>query len=126
MKISGHVELPPQRKRMGEGVTQIINQNNINNFIINNPQRVEVIEISPAKAQIVPQLKTSALMRFPTPERSAVKKLVAAKKLAQPRPVSAAARRSSPPKAKQNEKDKRERPKTHLREKRYPSVKETT
>ena len=49
------------------GMTQIINQNNINNFIINNPQKIEVIEFSPAKAQLIPELKPATLMRFQHP-----------------------------------------------------------
>ncbi len=69
-----------------EGVTQIINQNNINNIIINNPQKVEVIEFSPAKAQLIPELKPGAMMQFqkgtPAPQgHSAVKKIVTAKKV---------------------------------------------
>ena len=80
---------PRQEAVVGEamtgGVTQIINQNNINNFIINNAQKIEVIEFSPAKAQLIPELKPATMMRFQ--ENSApsgpsmVKKIVAAKKV---------------------------------------------
>jgi len=45
-------------------VTQIINQNIVNNFIINNPQKVEVVECSPVRAQHIPKLSTTGLMHF--------------------------------------------------------------
>jgi hypothetical protein len=71
-------------------VTQIINQNNINNFIIQNPERVELVEYAPAQALPVPGLKTRTLVSIqgadlppppaPPPE-AIVKKLAPAKKV---------------------------------------------
>jgi len=121
------------------GVTQIINQNNINNYIINNPQKIELIEFSPAKAQLIPELKPSTMMRLhqtasannnvpisipiPTnnannagqapPSQSTIKKIVNAKKVSsQPRCSSAAVRRESPKLTETRDKTRtKERPK---------------
>lgn len=60
-------------------VANIINQNNINNFFIQNPEKVELIEITGSQPQ----------------GQSIVKKIVSAKKKAQ-RSSSAAIRRESP------------------------------
>lgn len=71
-------------------VTQIINQNNINNFIIQNPERVELVEYAPAQALPVPGLKTRTLVSIQGAEippagqsEGLVKKIVPAKKVAQ-------------------------------------------
>lgn len=48
-------------ERKPESVTQIINQNTINNFIIQNPEKVEVIEYALAKAQPIPDLKSATM-----------------------------------------------------------------
>lgn len=51
-----------QNERKQETVTQIINQNTINNFIIQNPEKVEVIEYAPEKAQPIPEIKPTTLI----------------------------------------------------------------
>lgn len=60
-------------------VTQIINQTNINNFIISSPSVLEFIEFSP-KAQFIPKLNPTALMQFHKPE-GVFKQMVTVKKV---------------------------------------------
>ncbi len=65
-----------------ETVTHIINQNNINNFIIQNPQKVEVIEYAHSKVHQVPEMKPMLSVqetRIP-PAEAIIKKVVPAKK----------------------------------------------
>ena len=71
-----------------EGVTHIINQNNINNYIIHNPQKIEVIEYTQSKVDMRVQ---------PEP---IVKKIIPPKKTAPPvRSSSATVRRDQPVKS---------------------------
>lgn len=66
-------------------VTQIINQNIVNNFIINNPRKVEVLELSPARVQHIPKLRTTGLMHF---NKSSNPKSKLARPLSVPRQTS--------------------------------------
>eukprot|EP00826_Nyctotherus_ovalis_P002604 TRINITY_DN10525_c0_g1_i1.p1 TRINITY_DN10525_c0_g1~~TRINITY_DN10525_c0_g1_i1.p1 ORF type:complete len:410 (-),score=70.13 TRINITY_DN10525_c0_g1_i1:442-1671(-) len=59
-----HVNTQNPKEKSEVPVTQIINQNIVNNFIINNPQKVEVLELSPARVQHIPKLRTTGLMHF--------------------------------------------------------------
>ncbi len=73
----------PTKERKSETVTHIINQNNINNFIIQNPQNVEVIEYAAPKVQPVPSMKPAISVhetRVP-PSDAIVKKVVQPKKV---------------------------------------------
>ncbi len=83
----GFPQQPPQPK--AETVTHIINQNNINNYIIHNPQKVEVIEYThPTKSEV----RTVA--------EPIVKKIIPPKKTTAPvRSASATVRRDPPPAA---------------------------
>jgi hypothetical protein len=73
-KINNFVEeaINAQIQAKNEGVTQIINQNNINNIIIQNPQKVEVIEYVPTKkyfANEEPVLSKKTQMKGATIQR---------------------------------------------------------
>lgn len=77
-------------------VTQVISQSNVNNFIINNPVKVEFIGLSPAKNQLVPEIKIHLQKPVnPCPGFSAIRKIIAEKSTPS-RPFSAVIRRESP------------------------------
>jgi len=98
-----------------ENITHIINQNNINNYIIHNPQKVELIEIS-QKSQENSQIP---------PSDQIVKKIIPPKKAQnQPRAASASVKREQPQSKLDMMKDNiREKPRAHIREaKTYENV----
>eukprot|EP00826_Nyctotherus_ovalis_P007977 TRINITY_DN12062_c0_g2_i8.p1 TRINITY_DN12062_c0_g2~~TRINITY_DN12062_c0_g2_i8.p1 ORF type:complete len:432 (+),score=68.91 TRINITY_DN12062_c0_g2_i8:526-1821(+) len=77
-------------------VTQVISQSNVNNFIINNPAKVEFIGLSPAKNQVAPEIKIHIQKPVnPCPGFSAIRKIIAEKSTPS-RPFSAVIRRESP------------------------------
>ena len=60
----------------------------MNNFIISSPQKIEVVEYPPAKAQIIPKLNTTALIHFhqsvntfPPEINHPVKRIITVKKI---------------------------------------------
>lgn len=77
------------KDRKPETVTQIINQNTINNYIIQNPEKVEVIEYGPAQAQPIPDLKPTTLISLHTQSQNAsIPTEQIAKKVIPPKKVS--------------------------------------
>ena len=59
-------------------MTQIINQNNVNNFIINNPHQMEVIDFSTSEKQIANKIHIQNDLQLK--KQSAIRKIIDAKK----------------------------------------------
>jgi len=98
-KVNNYTTSDKDNKKIIEGkpIANIINQNNINNIIIQNPQNVEVIEVTTAKPESLLGLPISSSVVQQPQELSMVKKIVTAKKANPPaRCSSAAIRRESP------------------------------
>jgi hypothetical protein len=115
-------------------VTQIINQNTINNYIIQNPEKVDIIEYGPAKAQPIPGIKPTTMNSLNKPKiisagpnnnnkEHTIKKIIPPKKVSQVRSASAAVRRevpkTSPLAPSQNKNRETVKPNSLLKEKKY-------
>jgi len=82
-------------------VTQVISQSNVNNFIINNPAKIEFIGVTPSKG---PEIKIH--IQKTAPGFSAIRKIIA-EKSSPSRPFSAVIRRESPKTKKVIKKERR-------------------
>ena len=85
--------------------TQIINPNNVNNFIINNPHQIEVIDFSTSEKQIENKIHIQNDLQLK--KQSAIRKIIDAKKaMSQFRSISIIAPKKSiePPLIKGHEK----------------------